>query len=536
VRRNAVALAAGVAVALVLRTAPMAHAQFESHSMRGSNDSSPPTTSAPANPVVLASIPAQNAAVNPDEYRLGPGDVLVVFIWGPISRTLSLEVNPEGRLFIPGAGSSPVAGLTLREAESRVEAEMRRQYRNVSIEVRLQQMRTYVVYLTGEVKHPGPYSTHGASRVFDVLPDSLFLPAASHRNLRIRHPDGRESVCDFERFRLTGWTGEDAWLQNGDVITIPRRTMNVGVWGGVARADLFELGPADSLSTLLELAGGPLPAAERTHALFTRWRSQTERESVAVALDDIASGAFNPPLHDGDNLYVYLIPEYRETKQVGVAGYVQRAGDYPIQLGHTRLSDAIRAAGGFREGADQSAVLLIRTRPEGMRNDPEFERLSRLPREQMTASEYESFRTRLAALSPSYRVDWRKIEAGALALDPVLVNGDVIRVERTPNSVRVDGQVKRPGVVTFRAGAPYRYYIEQAGGLTNRAARTQIRVTRSVTGQTMLAHNADGAIEPGDFLWVPERPDVSTWTQLRDVVAVAAQVATIIIAARAASR
>jgi polysaccharide biosynthesis/export protein len=524
-----------VAVAALLVTlAPgVSRAQFDVGAALMATE---PTSPNAPTPTVVTPFPTtpQNAAVNADDYRLGPGDVLVVLIWGTISRTLPLEVNPEGRIFIPGAGSRAVAGRTLSEVERIVEDEMRRQYRNVSIEVRLQQVRTFVVYLTGEIKHPGPYSAHGASRVFDVLADTLFLPVASRRNLLIRHPDGRETVCDFERFRLTGSGGEDAWLQNGDVVVVPRRSRNIGVWGGVTRPDEFELGPRDSVSTLLALSGGLLPGADRTKALFTRWRSATGRDSFFVAVDDIESGLFNPPLHDGDNLYVYLTPQYHETHQVGVVGYVQRAGDYPIQLGDTRLSDAIKAAGGFRPEADQSAILLIRTRPEGQRDDPEFDRLARLSREEMTSSEYESFRTRLASLSPNYRIDWRQIQTGNAALDPVLVSGDLIRVERIPNSVRVDGQVRHPGLITFHPGSPYQYYVDQAGGFGNRAARTEVRVTRAVSGQTVLARNLGEEVRPGDFVWVPERPDVTTWQQLRDFVAVAAQVATIIIAARAA--
>ena len=165
------------------------------------------------------------------------------------------------------------------------------------------------------------------------------------------------------------------------------------------------------------------------------------------------------------------------------------------------------------------------------RSDPEFDRLSRLSREAMTASEYETFRTRLAALAPEFRVDISHGGTSTDEHDPLLVKDDVIRVEKRSNSVRVDGQVRHPGLVEFRPGASWQSYVESVGGLNKRAARTQVRVTRSASGQTLLARDVD-QLAPGDFIWVPERPDVSFWPLVKDVLVVAAQLATITVAVR----
>ena len=475
--------------------------------------------------------PAQAGPADPEEYRVGPGDALALWMWGPIARTTTLEVGPDGLVFLPDLGAVRVAGLTLAETRRLLVECVTARYRGVEVAVQLQRVRSFIVYLGGLVRQPGPVVTTGLSRLPDVLPDSLFESNASRRNILVRHLDGTVSVCDLGRFLNIGGLDVLPLLRDGDVVEVPPATRFVGVWGAVGRPRQIELGPRDSLSTLLRLSGGPLPSALRERALLLRWIGATQRDSVWVSLDQIESGQWDTPLMDGDNLYVFGVPEYRSLHQVSVVGQVALTGNYPIQLGATRLSEVIRAAGGFRSDADSAAILLIRARPDGEPPDAEFERLARLSRDQMTTSEYESFRTRLAALVPNFRVDWRPIARGHMALDPLLQSDDIIRVERVTNMVRVDGQVRRPGLVELSPGAPWIYYVRNAGGFTARAAHSQVRITRSASGQTALARNVD-AVASGDFVWVPERPDISTWQYVKDVLTISASFATIVIATR----
>jgi protein involved in polysaccharide export with SLBB domain len=452
-------------------------------------------------------------------------------MWGPIARTTALEIDPDGMVFLPDLGPVHISGLTLAETRRVLAGRVSEHYRGVQVAVQLKRVRSFIVYLGGMVRQPGPVVTTGVSRLPDVLSDTLFEPKASRRNIRVRHLDGSEEVCDLGRFLSLGGLAQLPLLRDGDVVEVPPATRFVGVWGAVGQPRRLELGPRDSLSTLLRLGSGPLPSARRDRALLLRWHGAAQRESLWVALDEVESGHQDLPLADGDNLYVFGLPEYRPLQQVAVVGQVALAGNYPVRVGATRLSEVIRAAGGFRADADSAAILLIRARPSEAPADPEFERLARLPREQMTTSEYESFRTRLAALVPNFRVDWRPIAQGQTALDPLLQTDDVIRVERLTNMVRVDGQVRRPGLVELSPGAPWSYYVRSAGGFTARAAHSQVRITRSASGQTALARNVD-AVSSGDFVWVPERPDISTWQHLKDVLTIGAAFATIVIAFR----
>lgn len=470
------------------------------------------------------------AVLDAERYHVGPGDQFTLWLWGAISRSQSLLVGPEGDVVLPEIGAVNVAGCSLAEARARIRERVRQSLRGLEVDVRLSRLRTFTVYVTGEVRAPGPFAATGVSRVADLLPDTALAKGASRRNIEVRRADGTRVVVDLLGFQLTGDVGDDPWLREGDLIHVPRASRFVGAWGAVARPGPVELGPKDSVSTLVRMAGGLLPKVLGDEATLVRWRGGATRETLGVGLgpDGIAAG--DRALEDGDQLYVLQHPGWHESMQVWVVGRVPREGVFPIRVGSTRLSEAVAAAGGLLEDADRSAIHLVRAH-EGLQTDPEFERLLRLSRGEMTESEYESFRARLAWRSPDVRVDWGLIEGGRHDLDLLLQDGDVIRVERRTNAVRVDGQVRRPGLVPYAEGRNASWYIEQAGGFTKRGARTQVRVTRAANGQSVLARDARG-ISPGDQLWVPERPDVSPWQYARDVLVVAAQFATVWVAVR----
>lgn len=463
-------------------------------------------------------------------YRVGPGDQLTLLLWGAISRAQTLLVGPEGEVVIPDLGVVDVSNRTLAEARELLRARVRRSLRNIEVDVQLTRLRTFRVHLTGAVTAAGPLVATGVTTVADLLPDSLLASDASRRAIEVRHAGGGTDVVDLLGFQLTGDQRASVWLRDGDVVHVPRVSRRVGAWGALAHPGPLELGPRDSVSTLVRLAGGLLPKALPDQALLVRWRDAVARETLVVRFAGERVSEGDVPLRDGDQLYVLAHPGWHESMQVWVIGRVAREGVFPIRAASTRLTDVVAAAGGLLDDADRSAIRLVRRAEDGA-GDPEFERLLRLSREEMTLSEYESFRAKLAARSPDIRVDWTLIEKGRKDLDLLVQDGDIVRVERRTNAVRVDGQVRRPGLVPYAPGRPVAWYIDQAGGFTRRGARTQVRLTRAANGQGMLARDA-ADVSPGDQLWVPERPDVSVWQYVRDLMIVGAQVATVYIAVR----
>lgn len=480
---------------------------------------------------IQAGLPLSLAGpVDPQTYRVGPGDVLLLQIWGKVTRTVPIEVGPEGTTLIPGSALVRVAGLTLAEVRADLLERMSRQYRGVSMDVRLARPRSFRVYLTGEVRTLGPTETNGTQRAADVLLPHILSYGASSRRIEVRHHDGTVELADLDLFLQIGDDSFNPWLRDGDVIQVPTATEFIWAQGAVARPGRYELGVRDSLRTLLRLAGDPLPAAELGRVLLIRFKNAFLPESIWFNLEDVYARRFNPRLEDGERFYVYFVPQYHQQHEVAVVGEVQRPGVYPIREGRTRLSNMITSAGGFQSSADLSAIRLHRRSPATGEKDPELDRLLRLSRNDLTATEYEVLRTKLAGLREVYRVDWTRLQ-GDKDLDLLLRNGDTVRVERLLSSIRVDGEVRRPGIITYVPGQSLSDCVRQAGGYTERAWRGKVRVTRAVTGQTLLARGVR-SLDPGDFVWVPEKPDVTVWQQARDVLTSLAEVATIIIAIR----
>jgi polysaccharide export outer membrane protein len=468
--------------------------------------------------------------VDPEVYRVGPGDLLSLHLWGQVTRTIPVEVGPEGTVFLPDEGLVPVAGRTLADVRADLLARMHRRYRDVRMDLRLARPRTFRVYLAGQVKAPGPVSANGACRVGDVLANEMFVAEASRRRIEVLRRDGTREPCDLELFLQTGDAVWNPWLRDGDVIQVPSATQFVHALGAVARPGRYELGVRDSLRTLLRLSGDLLPSAEVGRALLVRFEGAFTPESLWESLDDVYSRRQNPALQDGERMYVYFIPQYRQQHEAEIMGEVRRPGTYPIVEGRTRLSDLVSAAEGFQASADLSAIRVRRQSTLAAEKDQELDRLLRLSRNDLTNTEYVVLRTKLAGLREDYRVDWTRLK-GNQDLDLLLRDGDVVRVERPVSSVRVDGEVRRPGILNFKRGESVEDYVAQAGGYTNRAWRGKLRVTRAVSGQTLLARNVR-TLDPGDFVWVPERPDITRWEQGREVLTALASVATVIIAIR----
>jgi len=517
------------ALALSALVATAAWAQGGVLDLLGSSGAGRNVTTPSAGPPLLGPL---SGPVDPAEYTLGPGDVLQIVVSGSVRRAWDAMVLPEGALFVPSVGSIPVTGLTLVEAREAVSKRLSLEYRGAVVELRLMRPRTLLVTLAGESPRAGALEVSAASRASEVLTDALLGPNASRRRIELRRhtPQGETRMrLDLVRLRLTGHIAVDPLLREGDVLFVPISREAVAIAGAVGRAGSYELAPGDSLGTLIALSGGPvLDAAD--DATFVRFRDDHAADSTRFRVSDVLAGRHDLPLRDGDRVFVYYKPRYHRLDQATIFGEVRRPGVYPLPEGGERLSVFVAEAGGFLPAADTAAIRVFRSSGQAGGGDPELERLSQLSRREMTSSEYEVFRARLAARREDFRVDWARATADP-ALDPVLRAGDVVRVDPVVAAVRVEGEVRMPGLVRFEAGRRAADYIRLAGGYSERAARGQVRVKRAVTGQTILARDVP-ELEPGDLLWVPDRGDTATWQVLQSVLLVMAQIATVIVAVR----
>jgi len=472
----------------------------------------------------------QAGPVDPSTYVLGPGDVLQLELWGRLTRTVLFEVSPDGKIFLTGAGPLEVAGHTLAWTQKRAADLVAGAFRGVEVDLRLVRLRTFRVYVAGLVNRQGAVDVTPVTRASEAVSSVGLAPGASRRNIEIRRRSGARLRLDLDSFDLGGRQDLDPLLEDGDVLMIPRGVEFASLRGAFKNPRTFELVTGDSLSTLFRLTGGLLPSASRERALLSRFTSATERESTWLRVPDIESGAVNPVLRDGDALFTFFVSGYHDVHLVEAYGEILHPGTYPIVLGKDRLSDLIRWTDGFRPMANRSSIYLVRTSAD-LGPDPEFDRLLRLSRSEMTESEHAGFRTRLAERKNVFRVNYDLIAKSDGDVDPLLQPGDVVRVEPLLLSVRVDGEVKRPGLVEYAPKRRWADYVNLVGGFTDRAAVGAVRVSRSGTGQVIKAASAKD-IQPGDFIWVPERHDLDAWALFKDLVTIAAQLSVIVLAIR----
>ena len=477
--------------------------------------------SAPA--VEAAPVPALRGPVDADTYVVGPGDALSITLWGRTVITRQATVKPEGDLIIQGISPIHAAGRTLAALKTEVAERLSRVYHDMDVSVSLLSLRSMEVNVLGAVETPGAYTATALDLASELIRKAGgFSAGASDRNIVITRRDGSAGRADLVRYRNTGAVAANPPVLDGDVIFVPFATRFVYAYGGIARPGRYELTEGETVGSLVELAGGFVRGAVTESVELRTFRDAVLTDSRPVDLTDPAGPA--TALGDGDQVYVMERSNWRVVRTVFVEGEFVHPGVYGINEGVDRLSDVVRRAGGPTPAASLLNARLIRGE-SSRRPDPEFERLAQMLPSDMSETEYAYFKAKSSQLPGAVVVDFERLLSGAAAEDPLLRDGDRIVVPRMTATVTVSGRVRRPGEVTFVPGKTARYYVGEAGGFASLAKSTGVRVVRRATGQQLSSREA-GALQSGDEVWVPERPESDWWETARDLASFAASLAT----------
>ena len=285
-----------------------------------------PTTFAPAD-----QIPALS------DYIVGPGDQILLRLWGPESFNGQLTVDSTGSVYVPQVGAVHVAGLRVDQLQSHVSEEIRHTFRNFNLSVNLGHLRSIQVYVVGEARRPGAYTVSSLSSVLNVL----FVSGGpsvqgSLRHIQVRRAGAVVSDLDLYALLLKGDKTQDVRLQPEDTIFIPAVGPQVAMAGSVHHPAVYELRGETTVGALIELAGGFLPTASTTQLSLERIEQVRAREAMTVALDDAGRAVV---LHDGDVLYVSHITRAYE-QSVTIRGNLANPGRFAWHPG-MRLSDII---------------------------------------------------------------------------------------------------------------------------------------------------------------------------------------------------
>ena len=310
-----------------------------------------PTTFAPVTEIPI-----------PNDYTLGPGDVLRVQLWGKENQQLELPVSRDGTISFPQSGPQAVAGLTFDQARQQIKRRVSEQYIGVQASVSLGELRSMRVFVLGEARNAGSYTVSSLSTITNALYVSGGIKrTGSLRKIQHKRDGKLVGELDLYDLLLAGDTSDDNRLQPGDVIFIPPVGDRVGIDGEVYRPALYELKNDTNLQELVNLAGGLTPQAYPQLVRIERNNDDFLR-IIAEANLTTPKGR-QAKVKPGDRIEVASISDITG-QYVEVKGAATRPGRYAWVPG-MRVSSVIQSLDNdlLRE-ADKRYAAIVRTDPE----------------------------------------------------------------------------------------------------------------------------------------------------------------------------
>ncbi|MDD4856730.1 MAG: SLBB domain-containing protein [Candidatus Krumholzibacteria bacterium] len=383
-------------------------------------------------------LPILERAIDPDAYVLGPYDEIGVTIMGTEPRTFQLNVLPEGDVLVPDVGPVHADGLTLTEFRRALSDKVNMYFRNVEIYCYLEAPALFRVFVTGAVEKPGVVAVSGVERVTDAIEKAGGVRGGGSTR-RITLERGGELIrIDILRFLLQGDLKNNPFLRSGDRVQVPPAGARAVITGQVKRAGTYEIVEGESISDLIELAGGFTIDALDDSVLLTRV------EGGRVSVSSIAKTQFDMPLRDQDEIGIFDRLKWR--RYVQVEGATLRTGRFLLAPGEG-IADLIVRAGGLESSADRSAAYV-------QKRD-----------------------------GKTVKVDLKDYLSPEPTTDVALEDGDVLTIPSMRRTVTVGGEVNEPGEFPYNGSMTIVQYIGLAGGPSENGSVNRV-VIYSSDGRT----------------------------------------------------
>lgn len=426
--------------------------------------------------------PSANLAT-PVNYRLGPGDEVIIDIWGASENTIRQTISPEGTILVRGLGPVHLSGMTVKEANSFLQREFSKIYSGISgtepnseIKLTLGDIRTIQINIMGEVSVPGTYTLSAFSTVFHALYRAGGVNRiGSLRSIKVVRDGKTFADLDVYDFIMKGKMKDDIRLQEGDVIIVDPYQSLVEIVGKVKRPMFYEMKPTETVATILNYAGGFTGDAYKKAIRLVR---KSGREHQVFNVDEMDYSVFR--LDDGDMITVDAVLDRFENR-VEIRGAVYRAGLYQLDGTVNTVKQLIKKAEGLRGDAFLNRVIIDR--------------------------EHEDLSHEIIA------IDLGGLLNGTIADIPLQKN-DILYIPsitdlKEEETVAIYGEVANPGTFLFSKNMTIEDLLVQAGGLLEEAATTRVEVTRrikdpkstsfsSVLGKTFTFDIKDGFIVGGN--------------------------------------
>jgi len=260
----------------------------------------------------------------PEYYQLNPKDIIVVQIFGGNDKTLNLQVDNNGYIYLPVIGPVYVAGLSVAEVKELIKKKLKPTYKNSKIVVDVKVNSFIQVALTGYVNAPGVYNLSSLSTVKDLLiAANGFGPLGSMREVYLKRNGKILKIIDFYQLIKDGKLVDTTLLRNGDIIYVPRAKILVSLSGAVSTPAIYEMKSNETLKDLVNFSGGLLPNASDKYIKITRYVNNNYVKVLFRSINDHFT------FKNGDKVYVYKISELNQD-YVKVYGNIEKPGTYEI--------------------------------------------------------------------------------------------------------------------------------------------------------------------------------------------------------------
>ena len=308
--------------------------------------------------------PSVNIAV-PKNYQIGPGDEIMIDLWGASEITYKATVNNSGSIKINGIGFIFINGFTLENATKKIISKLKTKhagisadsnsYNKINTNITVSKIRTVQVNIIGEVKTPGTYALNSLSTVLNALyvaggPTKM----GTFREVQLVRANKVVATLDVYQYMLSGTQEGNLKLQDQDVLLVSPYKNLVSVEGAVKRAGIYELKDGQTLAELAEYFGGFTPIAY-TNLLTVERLNGTQKEIREVAFTE----AKDFVMQGGDKLVVQEILDRYENK-ITIQGEVYRPGSFEM-FEKMSLKTLIEKAEGITPEAFLLRGLLVRT-------------------------------------------------------------------------------------------------------------------------------------------------------------------------------
>ncbi len=429
------------------------------------------------NPPQSLSVPVSS------DYILGPGDEVVINVWGKMQQTFRLTIDRDGRVFLPKVGAVSLWGKTFSEAQEILKKNVLQYYSGVNLDITLGKLRSVQVFLLGEVRRPGIVSVPPLSTPFQVLLlGGGVKKSGSLRKIKwIHRKSGKADYVDL--YDLLVWGKSDSLIpfEDGDVIFVPPIGDVVGIAGNVRRPAIYELKNGEDLSELLRMAGGLGPVAFTGRIQVERIKGHKRRIVLDVKMGEGSKRGLHFKVQDGDFVLVFPVSP-KKRKFVSIRGNVVKPGDYEWKPG-MRVSDLIKMADGLEAGTYMERAEILRY--------------------------YSGKRRRIEAFNLG------KSLSGDTLFDPLLKEWDIVKIYSIedaipPQYVTIDGAIYNPGRYELLPNMRLEDLIFQAGGFLRGASVERIEIFRfPINGKPNVLRvnynepkSRELLLEPDDYVYV----------------------------------